>query len=623
MCGLAGFFGGAPCEDGDEFVLGRMGDTLIHRGPDDAGVWCDSEQRIGLAHRRLAVVDLSAAGHQPMVSASGRFVLAWNGEIYNHLELRGRLHAAPAWRGHSDTETLLAAVEAWGLEAALMQCAGMFALALWDRHARTLTLARDRVGEKPLYYGWQGRGNQRTLLFASEPQALKQHPRFAARVDRGALCLLLRHNYIPAPHAIYEGVAKLEPGTLLTVAAGQSNVQTTRYWDVLAIARAGAAAPFTGTEEEAIGAVEQLASEAVRHQMMADVPVGAFLSGGIDSSTVVALMQAQSTRRVRTFTIGFHEAGYNEAEHAKAVARHLGTDHTELYVTPNEAMAVIPSLSRVYSEPFADATQIPNILLSRLARSQVTVALSGDAGDELFCGYDRYWLTQQRWNHMRAAPRLLRQIAVRAMGMLSPGRGSWLAARTVDELYRRAISHVANPAAWVIGGAEPRPEVMDLPRLADMERMMASDMRGYLPDDILVKVDRAAMAASLETRVPFLDHRFVEFAWKLPLRLKMREAHSPAQSKWALRQVLYRYVPRELVDRPKQGFSVPLHAWLRGPLREWAESLIGEARLRSEGFFHPSMIRQFWRTHLSGCRDESPRLWNVLMFQAWLAGEQA
>jgi asparagine synthase (glutamine-hydrolysing) len=553
-------------------------------------------------------------------------VIALNGEIYNHLDLRKTLVQKVNWRGHSDTETLLAAIEAWGVEAALKQCVGMFALALWDRQTRSLTLARDRAGEKPLYYGWQGSRNQRAFLFGSELTALKAHPCFAAAVDRGALCLLLRHNYVPAPYSIFQDIRKLEPGNLLTVSLAQPSPKLSKYWDALAVARSGAAAPFSGTDDEAVEALEAVAKTAVRQQMIADVPVGAFLSGGIDSSTVVALMQQQSSRPVKTFTIGFREKGYDEAGHARAVAQHLGTDHTELYVTPREAMAVIPSLAETYSEPFADATQIPNVLLSRLARQQVTVALSGDAGDELFCGYDRYPLTLERWNTLSRFPPGLRGLAGRGISRSLPTmrrRAQMLASRTVDELYLGVVSHFTHPSACVIGAEEPatwlsgRPS--DLQGLNAMERMMALDTISYLPDDILVKVDRAAMAVSLETRVPFLDHRLMEFALKLPFDLKLRQG----RTKWALRQILYRHVPRELVDRPKQGFSVPLCKWLRGPLQDWAESLLDTSRLQREGFFHPAPVRHLWSEHLNGKHDGSARLWNVLMFQAWLNVQHA
>ena len=645
MCGLVGFLGGVAGEGGDEALLRCMSDTLIHRGPDDGGTWFDSEQRIGFGHRRLAIVDLSPAGHQPMVSGSGRYVTAFNGEIYNHLDIRAELEElgqAPTWRGHSDTETLLAGIEAWGVEATLKKSIGMFAIALWDKQTHMLILARDRMGEKPLYYGWQGSGNERVFLFGSELNALKSHSAFVAHIDRGALCLLLRHNYIPAPYSIYQGIAKLEPGCLLSLSLEQPEPKIWKYWDAIEAARAGVAQPFAGTADQAVDALEVLAKDAIRRQMMSDVPLGAFLSGGIDSSTVVALMQAQSSRPVKTFTIGFSEEGYNEAVHAKAVAQHLGTEHTELYVTPQQAMEVIPRLPSLYCEPFADSSQIPTFLVSQLAKQQVTVSLSGDAGDELFCGYNRYQITEQSWRKLALVPAPLRALAAKGITALSPtawdslagiipgarryaalgdklhkGAGV-LASASVDELYLGMVSHQRNPVDWVIGGQEPPTHLTGLrPELSGLnvvERMMALDAISYLPDDILVKVDRAGMAVSLESRVPFLDHRVVEFAWSLPLSYKLREG----QTKWPLRQVLYRHVPRELIDRPKMGFGVPLHDWLRGPLREWAEELLDEARLAKEGYFHPAPIRKIWAEHLSGKRNWMAQLWNVLMFQAWL-----
>lgn len=645
MCGLVGFFGGTAGNDGDDTLLRRMADTLIHRGPDDGGYWFDSEQRIGFAHRRLSILDLSPAGHQPMLSAIGRYVIAFNGEIYNHLDIRKELEAlghAPSWRGHSDTETLLAGIEAWGLEATLKKSIGMFAIAMWDTQTHTLTLARDRIGEKPLYYGWQGEGCERVFLFGSELKALKAHSAFTAGIDRGALCLLLRHNYIPAPYSIYQGISKLEPGCLLSVASAQPEPKIWKYWNAVAVARAGVAQPFAGTPEQAVDALEVLAKDAVRQQMTADVPLGAFLSGGIDSSTVVALMQAQSSRPVKTFTIGFNENGYNEAVHAKAVARHLGTEHTELYVTPEQAMEVIPRLPGLYCEPFADSSQIPTFLVSQLAKQHVTVSLSGDAGDELFCGYNRYQITENLWRKLALVPAPLRALVAKGITAVSPsvwdslasiipGAGRYavlgdklhkgagvLASSSVDELYLGMVSHLRNPSDWVIGGQELATRLTELhpelDGLGAVERMMLLDTISYLPDDILVKVDRAGMGVSLEGRVPFLDHRVVEFAWSLPLSYKLRDG----QTKWPLRQILYRHVPRELIDRPKMGFGVPLHDWLRGPLRDWAEELLDEARLRREGFFHPAPIRQIWAEHLSGRRNWMARLWTVLMFQAWL-----
>lgn len=632
MCGLVGFLGGLPCAGGDEALLRGMSDTLVHRGPDDAGIWCDRQQRIGLGHRRLAVLDLSASGHQPMVSVSGRFVIAYNGEIYNHRAMREELGDGISWRGHADTETVLAGMEAWGIEATLKKSVGMFAIAVWDRQTGVLILARDRMGEKPLYYSWQGSGKQRVFVFGSELGALKAHPRFLPDVDRGALCLLLRHNYIPAPHSIYQHVFKLEPGSLLSVSTREPAPRVWKYWDALATARAGAAAPFQGTADEAVDALELLARDAVCHQMVADVPLGAFLSGGVDSSTVVALMQAQSSRPVKTFSIGFNEAGYDEALHAKAVAKHLGTEHTELYVTAQDAMNLIPRLPHLYSEPFADPTQIPNVLLSQLARRHVTVSLSGDGGDELFCGYDRYTLTWNQWNKLDMMPKALRVwlsggvarllSSARVGGERLRKRAALFSSPSPDELYRQVVSHISCPSEWVVDGEEPPTWLkgwpVDLTGLTAIERMMVLDVLSYLPDDILVKVDRAAMGVSLETRVPFLDHRLVELAWSFPMSCKLRQG----QTKWALRQVLYRHVPRDLIDRPKQGFSVPIDQWLRGPLRQWAEALIDDRRLRQEGYFRPEPIRKLWAAQLAGDRGGMQLVWNVLMFQAWLEAQQ-
>lgn len=654
MCGITGFLsfpsawrGGAEARAA---CLAMM-DGITHRGPDSDGQWVDEACGIALGHRRLAVVDLSPAGHQPMASACGRYLIAYNGEIYNHTDLRRDIEAAgsaPAWRGHSDTETLLAAIVAWGLEKTLKRCIGMFAIALWDRQEHSLTLARDRLGEKPLYFGWQGRGDQMVFLFGSELKALRAHPSFSAPVNREALALYLRHNYIPAPHSIHQGIRKLMPGTWLTVSLKQRDTEPRPYWSALDAAVSGVThTRLSLSPQDAVRELEGLLKSAVAQQMMADVPLGAFLSGGIDSSTIVALMQAQSSRPVKTFTIGFHEAGYNEAEHAKAVAAHLGTEHTELYVTPQEAMAVIPRLPTIYDEPFADSSQIPTFLVSQLARQHVTVSLSGDAGDELFSGYNRYTATAGMWRKFSRLPLPVRRAAARSITAISPDAWSAMArmlpcqrlghrfgdklhkgasvlgSLTVDALYHGLVSHWNDPAQLVIGGHEP-PTLLtglqpDLPRMDPVERMMALDMVTYLPDDILTKVDRASMAVSLESRVPMLDHRVVEFAWRLPQSLKLRNG----VGKWVLRQVLYRYVPQRLIDRPKMGFGVPIDAWLRGPLRDWAEALMDESRLRREGYFDPAPIRQKWTEHLDGSRNWAYHLWDVLMFQAWLETQRS
>ena len=656
MCGFAGFFTGAVASPSADWpaLLQRMGDAIRHRGPDDSGVWVDENVGMGLVHRRLSILDLSAAGHQPMSSASGRYVIAFNGEIYNHLEIRAALeqlsplsaiNGSICWRGHSDTETLLAGFDVFGIEDTLKRCVGMFAFAVWDCDAKTLTLGRDRVGEKPLYYGWQGSGDERVFLFGSELKALKAHSAFRAGIDRGALSLLLRYNYIPAPYSIYQGIAKLEPGCLLTISLQNIEPDISRYWSGIQVARSGVAKPFTGSPAQAVDELEDLLKNAVCQQMMADVPLGAFLSGGVDSSALVALMQAHSSLPVKTFSLGFDEQGFNEAEYAKAVSQHLGTAHSELYVTPQDAIKVIPRLPGLYCEPLADSSQIPTFLVSQLARQHVTVSLSGDGGDELFCGYSRYQLTAELWQKLALVPAPLRAFAARVITALPPT--TWdrlagfipgsrrfnevgdklhkgadvLASRTADELYMEIISHQRSPMDLVIGGHEPPTHLTglrpNLESLSAVERMMVLDLISYLPGDILAKLDRAAMGVSLESRVPFLDHRVVEFAWTLPLDYKLRDG----QTKWPLRQVLYRHVPRDLIDRPKKGFSIPLHDWLRGPLRGWAEALLDPSRLHREGYFHPSPILKLWAEHLSGKRNWTAQLWGVLMFQAWLERE--
>lgn len=662
MCGLTGFWR----NDGNNTEEARatveaMARQIAHRGPDDSGVWTDAENGLALAHRRLSILDLSPAGHQPMISASGRYAIVFNGEIYNHLELRRELgDGSPSWVGHSDTETMLAGFEAWGIEATLRKSIGMFAIVLWDRKERLLTLARDRMGEKPLYYGWCGK----SFLFASELKAIRAYPSFDAVINRDAITLLLRHNYIPAPYSIYRGIFKLWPGTVLTLRQGAGaacpwdldnppfepfqsrGVSLRPYWSLWNVVEQGQAQPFTGTENEAVEELERVLTDAVRSQQISDVPLGAFLSGGVDSSTIVALMQSHSSRPVKTFTIGFQEEGYNEAEHAKAVARHLGTEHTELYVTPHEAMAVIPRLPAIYDEPFSDSSQIPTFLVSEMTRRHVTVSLSGDAGDELFGGYTRYFLMKNISRKLNWLPRGSLRAVARGLTAISPS--GWdslysrlepvlpnrmrmnnvgdrahklaeiLGANAPDAIYHKLVSHWDSPADIVIGAGEPPTLLTNQRRRTgppDFEhRMMYLDAISYLPDDILVKVDRDAMALGLETRVPFLDHRVVEFAWRLPLSFKIRNG----QGKWILRQVLYKHVPAELIERSKQGFGVPMDSWMRGPLRDWAESLLNEERLRREGYFHPVPIVRKWREHLSGIRNWQYYLWDILMFQSWL-----
>lgn len=654
MCGIAGFLGDGPWSQNDAAgsVLRRMADAIKARGPDDWGVWHDAKV-IGLAHRRLSILDLSSAGHQPMVSDDGRYVISFNGEIYNHLDLRRELNnqsTGVAWRGRSDTETLLGGFVQWGIKATIERCIGMFAFAVWDKRERVLTLGRDRLGEKPLYYGWQGSGGNACFLFGSELKALRAHPAFSAEIDRDALGLLMRHGYIPAPHSIYQGIYKLQPGTLLSVSPERRESAVTTYWSLAEVACGANNMKFRGAPEQLIDDLELLLKSAVRQQMLADVPLGAFLSGGVDSSAVVALMQSQADRPVKTFSIGFNEAGYDEALHAKAVSHVLGTDHTELYVTAQQALDVIPILPSLYCEPFADSSQVPTFLVSRLARSKVTVSLSGDGGDELFAGYSRYVSARNLWGVVSRAPPFMRAIAAGGIRSLSPA--VWgqllrpvqqfgperfrqvnfgaklhkiahvLPAETIEDFYRGLLMQW-QPEDIVVGGRNPlrcySQDPSHLSGLDDVQKMMAVDTVTYLPDDVLVKVDRAAMSVSLESRVPFLDHRVVEFAWRVPQTMKLRDG----DSKWILRQVLYRYVPKALVDRPKMGFGVPIACWLRGALRDWAESLLDESRLRKEGFFHPAPIRQKWSEYLSGNYNWQTPLWSVLMFQAWLEAQES
>lgn len=648
MCGITGFLSRHEIDSAAAYdTVVAMADTVAHRGPDDHGAWVDAEAGIALGHRRLSIVDLSPNGHQPMASASGQWVVSYNGEIYNFPELRRELESlGHRFRGHCDTEVLLAAVEQWGVHAALERFNGMFAFALWDRRERVLHLARDRAGEKPLYYGWMGD----TLVFGSELKALRRHPEFRAEIDRDALVLFLCYAYIPAPYSIYRDVLKLIPGTVLSISPSSRRLpQPVPYWSAKDVVERATAQPFPGSVDDAIAELDALLRDAVRMRMVADVPLGAFLSGGIDSSTVVALMQAQSSRPVRTFTIGFAEDTYNEATHAAAVARHLGTEHTELYVTPSEAMTVIPRLPTMYDEPFADASQIPTHLVSALARRDVTVSLSGDAGDELFGGYNRHTWGARIWRRVGWMPRGARHALAAGMtaisprgwksifGMLGPVLPSAVRARSdavhklarvlgsqsADALYVGLASQWSVPQAVVVGATAVPPTLISdpaaWPSVQDFaQRMMFLDLVTYLPDDILAKVDRAAMAVSLETRLPLLDPRVIEFAWRLPISLKVRGT----VGKWALRQVLHRYVPRELVERPKMGFGVPIGTWLRGALRDWAESLLDESRLRSEGFFDPLPVRKRWDEHLSLAFDRQYDLWNVLMFQAWLENEE-
>lgn len=640
MCGFAGALGPPrPVDQARDEAL-RMARTLAHRGPDDEGAWADPRGEAALAFRRLSILDLTPEGHQPMASADGRYTVVFNGEIYNCDALREELRAGGAtFRGRSDTEVLLAAVRAWGIEATLPRLWGMFAIALWDGEERALHLVRDRLGKKPLYQGWCGSA----FLFGSELKALRAHPAFAGELDPEALAAYLRFSYVPAPRSIYRRVGKVPPGCWLTVRPDRPGETPAprRFWDPVEVARAGQAAPLVLSDAEAAAELERLLGDAVRLRMVADVPLGAFLSGGIDSSTVVALMRAQG-RPAQTFTIGFTEREYDESRHAAAVARHLGCQHTELVVTPEEARAVIPLLPTLYDEPFADPSQLPTFLVSRLARRSVTVALSGDGADELFGGYNRYVLGTRAWSLLRRVPRPLRAgggsllralppalwdrlgrgldavLPAHRRGLVTGNRahkvGGLLGAAGADALYRRLVSTWPEPERLLASPAPP-PAAEEVPRSLDpAHRMMLADLLTYLPDDILAKVDRASMGTSLEARAPFLDHRVVEFAWRLPLTQKIRGG----TGKWLVRQVLARHVPDALTRRPKQGFALPVDAWLRGPLREWAEELLSEARLRREGLLEPGPIRAALRDHLAGTGNRQYELWTVLMFQAWL-----
>jgi asparagine synthase (glutamine-hydrolysing) len=637
MCGIAGFIDTSYLTPPSEWnsLLTKMGAAIIHRGPDDSGVWMDKDAGIGLSHRRLSILDISPAGHQPMISHSGRFVIIFNGEIYNHLEMRKELSGI-SWRGHSDTETLLAGIDAWGLEETLKRSVGMFALAVWDREERVLRLSRDRMGEKPLYYGWQGD----VFLFGSELKAIRQHPAFLSEINSDAVSEFITLSCIPTPLSVYKGIHKLTPGHILEISFGEKRVEKEiSFWSVRQAVESGKGNPFKGTDQEGVLETERILRESVRSQLISDVPLGAFLSGGVDSSLIVSLMQQESSRPVRTFTIGFSDGGYDEAGYAKAVANHLGTEHTEECVTAKDALDIIPRLPDIYDEPFADSSQIPTYLLSAITRKHVTVSLSGDGGDESFGGYNRHSFLPS----LHSIPYPLRKVLSYPVGMVSnryaqdmylrtvgaftkrhPSYGfahqaqklaSVLSAKSFDEMYVSLLGEGCREKSFLLSEKKYFKKNQDR-FISDSlsEVVMYKDSLGYLPDDILVKVDRASMAVSLEARAPFLDHRLVEFAWSLPLSMKIREK----KGKWVLREILRKYVPDTLIDRPKMGFSVPIAEWLRGPLRPWAEELLDVNRMWQDGFFNPDVVQKMWGEHLKGEFNWKTQLWSVLMFQAWL-----
>lgn len=653
MCGFTGFIKKFRSSSKAKAILSKMNDSLSHRGPDDAGTWFDAAAGIGLAHRRLSIIDLSTDGRQPMYSPSKRFVIVYNGEIYNYKLLRKEIDLLTniGWQSRSDTEVMLAAIDIWGIEEAISKFVGMFALALWDRQERILYLCRDRLGIKPLYYA----RFKNIFIFGSELKALKSHPHFQPRVDRHAVALYLRHNCIPAPYSIYQNTYKLEPGTILKIPADHihSNRELrppTTYWSAKTISQlSGSETDPTLNSETLRYQMESLLKEAVAMRMISDVPLGVFLSGGVDSSMITALMQSQSASAINTFTIGFYEEDYNEARHARAIAEHLGTNHTELYVSANEALAVIPDLPKLYDEPFSDASQIPTHLLSKLTRQHVTVCLSGDGGDELFGGYNRYRWIRKIVETKKILPSRIVEKAVSKALQISPQTWDRLFALTMslfpnnyrfgvsgekmhklasvfshptsEAMYYRLVSHWQHPEEILLNAFEPTTKITardDHPKFdSEVALMMYLDLVTYLPDDILTKVDRASMGVGLEVRIPFLDHRVVELAWKIPLQMKIHNGCS----KWILREILYQYIPQKLIERPKAGFAIPLDSWLRGPLRDWAESLLDTRKIQMEGYFNAGPIQHKWKQHLSGKMNCQDQLWDILMFQAWLENE--
>ncbi|WP_440677281.1 asparagine synthase (glutamine-hydrolyzing) [Candidatus Pelagibacter sp. HIMB1587] len=646
MCGIAGFYS-KNLSSFDKIIF-EMTSAIYHRGPDDINFWKDENSGIAFGHQRLSILDLSVAGSQPMKSNSGRFIITYNGEIYNHIEIRKELkkiNSNITWNSNSDTETLLEASEFWGVEKTLEKIAGMFAFSIWDKKNRTLYLARDRIGEKPLYFGWQGNGINKSFIFGSELKALKNHPEFSKQINRRAIALQLQHNYIPDPYSIYKDIYKLLPGHYLKLTENdliKNRLPNPKiYWSSIKKAIDGSNNKLKSSEDKIKSDLENKLKLSVKQKMISDVPLGAFLSGGIDSTTIVALMQSQSNRPVKTFTIGFKEDDFNEAKYAKKIAKHLGTDHTELYFSSDTAIEVIPKIPIIYDEPFSDNSQIPSFILSQFAKKNVKVALSGDGGDELFCGYNRYISTYNLSKYLDYIPLSLKKaLAFTAKKLpkdtdklikLIPGvnkntnfrrkilkSANALEANNISELYYLLFSQWQNLNEVLINNDEPEnffsKSKIELSKLNDFEKMMLIDQTTYLPNNILVKIDRASMSSSLETRVPFLDHELIEYVWKIPQELKFKNS----EGKWILKQILNKYVPKNLTNRPKKGFGIPLDTWLRGPLKDWAENLLDEKRLLQEGYFNPKLIRNKWREHLTNKNNWEYDLWNILMFQAWL-----
>jgi asparagine synthase (glutamine-hydrolysing) len=645
MCGFTGYISSDPMDkfSNNESIIHEMTGSLIHRGPDSEGYWKDSAEGIVMGFRRLAILDTSSNGNQPMISNNGQFVIVFNGEIYNHLILRKeieRIKKNHQWSSGSDTETILCGFELWGIHETIQKCTGMFGFAVWCKKNKELVLGRDRLGEKPIYYGWQGESHDRVFLFGSELKAFQKHPSFQKEIDRDSISSFLRYSYVPAPNSIYKDIFKLLPGHMLKVSQRNQKPETKEYWSASHIAQQNHKLSFA-SDSEAIDSLDEALRSSVKQQMIADVPIGAFLSGGIDSSVITSLMQEQSMEKINTFTIGFDQKGFNEAEHAKAVAKHLNTDHAELYIDSQDLLNVIPRLSELYDEPFGDSSQIPTYLISKFAKQTVTVALSGDGGDELFCGYNRYKITDKYWKKLKIIPPFLRRILANSILKIPPQQidkmyslfsrnsqyanfsdkvlkgSNVIASQDIADLYVGLISACKDPNSLVIDGIESNKflhsKLSTLRNLDDLSLMMLMDLLTYLPDDILTKVDRAAMGVSLETRVPMLNHQIVEFAMQLPQEYKLRDN----QTKWLLREVLHRRVPKELIDRPKAGFAIPIGFWLRTSLKAWADDLLSESSIHEQGFFHAVEIRERWQQHLSGTHNWEHFLWNILMFQSW------